>query len=270
MSMYTVPTTGTYRHTETGVGYRYHAGDVIPLELAVMLGMPAAQAADESSPFAGPEERWLERAYGPNRTIHNYFPDGAISSAALIDTDNSYPDSALWTNNGYGENLEFVDRSASSIPNAVKVTFPGGAWGEGFWTMDNADTYGLGSMPAGRYRIGATFAAFAPPSRTPIRVTAATPTDDPNPSAREVVYLPINTPERIILDVYTHTAGRLALYVYTNPLDYPEGADFPSLTLLVSELMITDGDPFDFRDGDAEGWSWSGAPHASASFGPQP
>lgn len=41
---YTVPGTATYDHPQTGVPQRFVAGDVIPLETAILYGMPNAAA----------------------------------------------------------------------------------------------------------------------------------------------------------------------------------------------------------------------------------
>lgn len=57
---YTLAATGLFRRETDGVSFRFHAGDIIPLELAVQLGMPGAALPAASDPFSTDQSAWLE------------------------------------------------------------------------------------------------------------------------------------------------------------------------------------------------------------------
>lgn len=59
MSTFTVPTSQTYYDAATGIGTRYAAGDVIPIEEAVRLGMPGAALPAAGSPFTAAQDAAL-------------------------------------------------------------------------------------------------------------------------------------------------------------------------------------------------------------------
>lgn len=56
---FTVPATAIYTDSVTGGRYHYAAGQVIPLDLAVRLGMPGATAAADTSPFSTDQDAWM-------------------------------------------------------------------------------------------------------------------------------------------------------------------------------------------------------------------
>lgn len=59
MATFVVPSTDDYTSTANGGRYRYIAGEVIPLDLAIDLGMPGAVAPAATSPFSPAEDAWL-------------------------------------------------------------------------------------------------------------------------------------------------------------------------------------------------------------------
>lgn len=56
---FTVPATDDYASASDGGHYRYFAGDVIPLDRAVDLGMPGAEAPADTNPFSGEAADWI-------------------------------------------------------------------------------------------------------------------------------------------------------------------------------------------------------------------
>jgi hypothetical protein len=56
---FTVPATDTYVDAVTGGRYHWHEGDVIPLDLAIRLQMPGAEAPAAASPFSPDQDTWL-------------------------------------------------------------------------------------------------------------------------------------------------------------------------------------------------------------------
>lgn len=281
---YTVPSTATYYDRFTGVGYRLTAGDVITLRRAWLLQVPGASEPTHESglvtAITNPQDGdalvydaasglWINGAAsggggGGVATIHNYFPDGAISDDALIDpagVDGDY-DTHLWQTQG-NSTLSFSAGTGPGGANEVGCAIVG--WNDGVQVADWSNHYGCKVLPAGRYRIGVTLRAdidilltlqsFGLPS-------------DPEFSAKLREWVG-GVPRRFVLDTYLPTAMGIGLLAVLYSFQYP-GEDVPVGTVYLSHLMITEGDPALFRDGASAGWSWSGTPHASASSGPQP
>lgn len=271
---FTVPSTATYYDRFSGVGYKLKAGQVITQRRAWLL-----QIAGASEPGSG------------LATIHNWFPDGAVSSAALIDTeaDNDY-DTHLWAQFGGSESLSFVAAADCSQFrnrfNAVQVDTSGDFFGEGTMVADWTCRYSPEYEP-GRYSVGFTVASGLLPLWATVTCYDETVSDLHEYSAQSVVISP-NYTQRYTLAVAPSQPCRIVLNIQTvdaipndtislHDLNAPSPAtsrllmvDLTPDTFYVGQLMITDGDAMIFRDGASAGWSWSGTPHASASHGPQP
>jgi hypothetical protein len=252
-----VPTTQTYYHRETGVGYRLTAGDVITQRRAYLL-----QVGTASDPAAG----------GVGATIRNFFPDGAISSAALIDLEEGQDfDEHVWTGYRGTETLSRVATYAgfASRFDALKVEVPGDSLAEGLQGADWTNRYGC-EVPAGRYRVGFTISTGAMP-------LFAYPfgwqdgEDIGEFSAQQIAILP-NWRQRFVLDIAVPVACMIGLGIITTDQIAVNGSS-PTATadaFYVGQVMVTEGDPLVFADGGSAGWAWSGTAHASASYGPQP
>lgn len=195
--------------------------------------------------------------YPRRTTIHNYFPDGAIGDAALIDTENSYADGFIFV---AGDGTEVLARDGA----AVKMTTSGSGWTESLIINDGGDTFGLRTMPPGHYQIGITIdsdtsywlvlSPHGPPAYgTPIRVF---PKGISHP--------------RYVIPIILEEEGPIGLDIYWDPRLHPGVTDLPATNIHVSQIMFTDGDASLFRDGASSGWSWDGTAHASASHGSQP
>lgn len=193
-------------------------------------------------------------------TIHNYFPDGAISSDALIDLagEQDYVEH-VWQGNQGSEVLTLVP-----TPNRVRVQIT--AWDEGVAAADWENTYGCGLIPAGFYTVGVTLSCNR---RTPIRIA-------PYPNYSFVKYLDERTvtldsnERRFLLGIRTTQVTAIGFTFQMKQEDYPDGASAQPTSVYVHDVMITEGDPSLFCDGDSSGWTWTGTANASASSGPQP
>lgn len=62
---FTVPADGDYQSLSNGGVFRYHEGDVIPLDLALDLQMPGASAPEATNPFSGEQAAWIAANPGP-------------------------------------------------------------------------------------------------------------------------------------------------------------------------------------------------------------
>lgn len=285
----TVPTTQVYYHRETGVGLRMEAGDVVTQRKAWLYQVagatepigPSGLVAAISDPQDGDtlvydagSGTWINAEAsgggdGP-ATIHNYFPDGAIHSAALIDTEGDQDfNTKLWYGQRGTETL--THRAVSGdTPAAVLIELAGGGlWNEGFVAADWQNTWGCGALPAGRYRVafdieltqGDPFVARVSPYSE--SALLAMWHDEP--------VLVDSVRRRIVLDCALSSPSLLGLQLMATERDNVFiGETPPAATIAVSRVMVTEGDPAFFRDGDGDGWSWSGTAHASASSGPQP
>lgn len=58
LATFVIPSTGTYVNSANGGNFYYKAGDVIPLELAVLLGVPGAALPAATSPYSAEEDAW--------------------------------------------------------------------------------------------------------------------------------------------------------------------------------------------------------------------
>lgn len=222
--------------------------------------------------------RALIRDHGPTRwvpvddgTIHNYFPDGAISSDELIDTNNDQDYATkLW----YGQQgTETLTREVAYDPffgaDAVKIACPGNSLSEG---VIGFDWPGLtDEVPAGRYRIGFDLATGVMP--LVLYPSLRHSGSNVHSLAQTQMYIhPSLLPQRMVLEVYTPTATRIGINVATtNKITIAGSNPNPTaINIWIGRLIITEGDPFAFADGDSSGWAWSGTANASASSGPQP
>jgi len=254
---YTVQETGTYTDATTGSRYRLTEGDVITMARAVHLGLPDAELPEPGPPFSPDEVAYIRP------TIHNWFPDGTVSSAALIDTEGSFDDPFLWQQAAGVETLAFAEGDGHGGGNAVSVVLPGTNAGEGVTASDQAGIYGCDEIPAGDWFV--RFWAKAD-DEVILRLTATTPAAKP---PAQVVTL--NTAwQSFAVPVTLASATYLGFKLATSALDYPDPAPLPATTILISQLMVTESESRAFADGDSDGWSWSGDANASASFGPQP
>lgn len=201
---------------------------------------------------------------GSSPTIHNYFPDGAINSDALI---------TAGVVGGY-QGTETITWSASDAPHldvpTIKVVLPGNTNKEGVYIADVNLDFG-DPLPAGLYFVGATIDAASITGR--VELLAAPETSSPAAYlGSEVIFLNYDTifPYRFVLPVRTLTEGYIGLDVTTTKRiqgqDYTPSAN----TIWLTQISITEGDASIFADGASAGWSWSGAANASASSGPQP
>lgn len=205
---------------------------------------------------------------GSSSTIHNYFPDGAVTNGALIDTGAQDYDTHLWQGQGGSEVLSFA-AAVGGKPNAVKLILPGDGFAEGVEVGDFANHYGGGLVPAGLIRVGATLWADAPDPYY-LYMQIGLGIDFPG-EYNETIYRYIGPdPTRVVLTGWLQQPGPVSFKAYTTNLFAPTEIPAQDATLYVAHLMITEGEAFQFADGDSDGWSWDGAANASVSSGPQP
>lgn len=270
-AMFTVPSTDVYVDTVTGARVKWYAGRSIPLDLAVRFGMPGAALPADGPPFTDAQTDYLVETYGEHgtgsgRTITNWFPDGAITSDALIDTagDQDY-EAKLWYGQGGSEALTFESDVLGAPALGVGLT----GWGDGVYARDWAGAFGFDELPIGRYQIGFDFALDA--SLGGYRIRAYPLVQNAAPLPPEIVIEPRNTLfYRYVMDVYTQQVGYLGLAFEASSYDNSGKSAPADKIFYVRNVTITDGNALAFRDGDSDGWDWLGTPHASASAGPQP
>lgn len=274
MLTFTVPTTGTYTDSVGGGTYRYTAGVLVGLTWAVRLGMPGAELPADPVPFSDAQLAYLlDSGIAANGLIYNYFPDGAIASAALIDTANDQDfDTHLWLGQFGTETLSLAAVTDEIIVNAVQAALPGDAWGEGVYVCDWSNRYDCGELPEGRYTVGATIRfASAPAEPVVVNVNAFGGAGaDIEIGPDQLVAHAGSSWQRVTLPIWRKGTGPVGLAVTTISDANPSVVDPVAVTLQISRLMVTQGNAFGFADGDSDDWTWSGIAHASPSFGPQP
>lgn len=207
-------------------------------------------------------------------TIHNYFPDGAIASAALVDVANAFDyDTHIWIGNFGTETLTFLAAGDTfafrNRFNCVQVDVPGNSFNEGVNVGDWNNHYG-GQVAAGTYEVGFTIKTTTSGLLASVDAVDANQ-DSLNEYSGAIVAVPDATIRRYVLDIAMPVAGRIILTLVTNA-NVPVNGSFPVAqpsTFYVGQIMMTDGDALIFADGDTAGWSWIGTHHASASSGPQ-
>lgn len=272
MAAFTVPSSQVYVDTVSGHRYYYRANDVIDLETAVRLSMPGATEPDAAAPFSDEQLAYLAENVGTGggaSTIHNYCPDGAVASDDLIDTANAYDPQASFFIAAQGtETLALSVGTGPGGANEIAVTCPGSSFREGIILGFN-DSSARFPLPAGHWNCGAT-----------IRLADNTVYLDVSPTAPASHFLRqwLDTSSgqvangtdtiRLVADILTIATDYVALSIRASQAHY--GVDAFAGTFYVSHIMFTEGEAYLFADGDSDGWSWLGTPHASASSGPQP
>jgi hypothetical protein len=196
-------------------------------------------------------------------TIHNYFPDGRPVDDTFIDTDNTFPAGSLWRTWNGTETLS-LDETAPDFLR-VKLVCPGLAWEEGI-----AIAHGGNDVPADRVcQIGFWIAGDAN-----VNVRAfLSPDGAVHFQETKVINLTTSSKgngSRHVLRCALKEAAPVGLGFLLYEQDNPTLEAAPAATLWITDVMVTEGDAWLFRDGDSAGWSWSGDPHASASSGSQP
>jgi hypothetical protein len=284
---YALASAGTYTDSRTGIPARFAAG-TYPLDLAVIYGMPGAAAPTVYDPldtqiddpadgdvltFNAESGLWEARGAsgggGGVATIHNWFPDGAISSAALIDLTNSQDyDAHVWQ--AYS-GTETLTRNAS--PAAVRIAIPDDAWDNGLTVCDWKHRYDV-VAPAGRYSIGLTIRRVSSDDNKPVHLWLSPFGKDADNNDTVIQSSPVlvivKATHRIVVPLETGAAGTIGFSLATVSLARDDATPVVAATLDISKVMITEGDPYVYADGASPGWSWSGTAHASASSGPQP
>jgi len=229
----------------------------------------------------------LTSGAGPTRyvpvydnVIHNYFPDGNIHSDALIDTENAqdFVDFVWYGNSG----TETLSRSTAAENSSfmgigtpfdmVKIECPGDDFNEGVAFNDWGRQHG-GLASAGHVQVG--FTLFCAPL-IPLYVELNFRDADGNSvfvESQNFVNVIPYVPTRVSLNAYLPVDAYVGAFVTTTNRLILNGA-IPSspveMSLYVGHVMVTEGDPAKFMDGDSEGWEWLGDPYASPSRGPQP
>lgn len=193
-------------------------------------------------------------------TIHNYFPDGAIFSDALIDTlgQQDY-DVHCWQGQMGTETLAFSAGGGPGSDNAIAVTLAGN--GTGVFARDWSNAYGCKLIPAGRHYVGMTLTCDIPGTVVQVGATASSSSTE-----TDVPVTLSATPQRVVIPIDTVSIGGIGPSIYTLSNEDPP----VTATIFISSVMVTEDADAAFADGDTAGWSWAGTPHASISSGPKP
>lgn len=215
-----------------------------------------------------------------DNVIHNYFPDGNIHSDSLIDTENTQDfEDFVWYGNFGTETLSRSTAAENSsfmgigTPfDMVKIECPGDDFNEGVAFNDWGRQYG-GIVPAGYVQVG--FTLFCAPL-IPLYVELNFRDVDGNSvyvETQNFVDLIPYVPTRVNLKAYLPVDAYVGAFVTTTNRLVLSGS-IPSspieTSLYVGHVMVTDGEPGVFQDGESDGWEWIGQPYESVSKGPQP
>jgi len=202
-------------------------------------------------------------------TIHNYFPDGAVSDDALIDTDNESAPAKLWRAWQGTETLSLGLAAHGGNPNSVQVFCPGDVADEGVQVADWTGYYG-DFLPIGLYALGVTLDWDNVSGLVDLRVRAVDEAGAAVYSPSVFLRLNQEQPRRVVVPIRTMAIGYVSLDITTNDAMLGADYDLQEVIFYAYGLTITEGDATAFRDGDSDGWSWVDTPHASASRGPKP
>lgn len=196
-------------------------------------------------------------------TIHNYFPDGAVFSAALIDTLGEQDfDTHLWLGQGGDETLAFSSGTGPSGANEVKMTLPvGSIQSSGLYVLDWSNHYGCGQLAVGTYYIGVTVRAS---SSISLHFESNCGPGDNSDQIHTENATVTGTPQRIVVSGINTEISGVGFSVSCN------NAGEDGKIVYFSNLMVTEDVDAAFADGSTTGWSWSGTAHASISSGPKP
>ena len=201
-------------------------------------------------------------------TSHNYFPDGAVSDDALIDINNTLADALLWKRRGATETIALAEISEGLNAVSCEMT---GEWGEGITVADWGNLYGGGALSPGHYSVGVSVKADDAATLAAQGAGITSLSGDYSEAYQPfTVFRVYGDWVRIVLPIFVVAEAYVGLECYTRQMDYPDAVTSPVTTIYFTKLMITEGDSAVFRDGDSDGWSWSGTPYASTSYGPPP
>lgn len=200
--------------------------------------------------------------YTTSGPVHNYFPDGSADNADLID-DGSYASGKFWFKNMGGETITQVDETAfRANGHAIQCVTSGSDWEDGLVAGDVMST--LDPLPAGHYWFGCHLRVA---SGAVWGILKAAPQG--NGIAARAVRLTSNW-QRFTLPVVVDGSARPNLSISLDQDEYPDEPTPLVATIQCCNVMLSDGRVDFFADGDSDGWAWTGTPHASASYGPQP
>jgi hypothetical protein len=201
--------------------------------------------------------------YSDGLLIHNYFPDGAITSDALIAVGTAqYPDGKIIYPENNTETIAVMSGDGPGGGNAVKVTTTGASWEEGMQVGLVAATTVPG---AGIYHLAFDLKCLNGNQTLKCQAYCQ------NVDGQRNEDLPIFTYwTRYSVPLYAFGADILGCHLSFQQKAYAADATPPALSWEIANIMFTDGDGWAFRDGDSDGWAWTGTPHESASYGPQP
>lgn len=113
METFTVAATGTYTDSVTGGRFRYVAGAVIPLTLAVRLGLPGAELPDDPIPFQAVQLAYLNETYSPE----------SVGDSRLLVSNGTFADNADGWTPSNDETIEWQDTNAASSDGTGCMSF---------------------------------------------------------------------------------------------------------------------------------------------------
>ena len=161
-----------------------------------------------------------------HRTITNYAPDGRLHSADLIDTVNEqdYVDHYYYGIQGRKPSVLIrAKRHRWSKPCFLATTGT-----RGIFTSDDADTFGVKTLPAGHYQIGVTVAFLAAGVVTRIGRLSVTPSLSASIDFAETIPVQLLTdPRRYVINAFISTPRSIDVSLKIAEIDYPDGAAVP-------------------------------------------
>lgn len=264
---YTVPSTAVYTSTVTGKRFRYLQGSEIAMATAVDMGMPGAALDPDPAPFSNGQLAYL--AGGGYKTIHNWFPDARFASAdtVAVGVNNFAAGHFAYAANGT-ETVSIVTGGHPDGGNLVRSVTAGSSFDEGVYL------YSPPNIPAGSFSLGFDVRVHWPNGKLALypRIKVQTYIDNAWGAHQIEHQVGDNQWQRIIVPMTCYNgSGTINCAISSDASSYPDAGDATVLVQFdVGNVMFTEYDAARCRDGDSDGWTWSGTPHASASTGPQP
>lgn len=208
--------------------------------------------------------------YGGGPQVHNYFPDGKF-----VNPDNVAVGVHNWANGSYvyaangTETLSVVTGGHPDGGNLARSVTAGSNFGEGIYLYSPPDISAGSFSLAFDLHVQFPNGVLSPYPRAAIRVN-----NDNATGANQITYLVANEFwQRIIvpLTCYGTDVGTLTVAITSDPASFTNEGDASVVVQFdVGNVMFTEYDGSRYRDGDSDGWVWSGTPNASISYGPKP